>query len=487
MPQTNTYFFKMRFKLFLAFSLLIVFTACKKESITRYTFEAFIVPANSGTVESSGATFEANTPLTLKAVAAEGYVFSHWSEGASGSENPLTLTADSNLSVTAHFIAELQEEVQAFEGGEIHNGYVFAVENGGTKAHIVNKSGEKLHSWTFDSRLGNDLEWLPNGNLLGIFKAEEELPFSFGGYGGVLKEFDRSQTILWEYKKADSLGLLHHDALKLPNGNILSMIWETIDAETAQAAGANVDYPIYPEKIVEINPTTNKIVWQWRAFEHLVQDHDPEADNYGNPATEIHKIDINYALRENGDLMHANGLAYDTERDLIYMSVNFYSEVWVLDHSQNTETTAGSAGDLMYRFGNPEAFRNTNATRLFYNNHHPHLIKESGSIMLYNNGTNSEQSSVVELQLPEDMSLQNASYTAPNVVWTYTHPDLFFGKISGAYRLSNGNTLICEGDYGYWEVNPEGDIVWKYASEVNVWRGYGIDEDDPRLDFILSN
>ena len=477
----------MRIKLFVTIFLLLVFSACKKESVASYTVEVLINLVNSGTVQSSAYSFEADTTLTLKAVAADGYVFSHWSEDASGSANPLTLTADSNILVMAHFVPELQEEIQTYEKGKIHNGYVFAIENGGTKAHLVNKSGEKIFSWSFDYRLGNDIEWLSNGNLLGIFKPEEELPFSFGGYGGILKEFDRSQTSIWEYKKADSEGLLHHDALKLPNGNILSMIWETIPTETAQAAGANVDYPIYPEKIVEINPGTNEIVWQWRAFEHLVQDHNSEADNFGNPATDMHKIDINYALRENGDIMHANGLAYDAEQDLIYMSVNYYSEVWVLDHSQNTEATAGAAGDLVYRFGNPEAFRNTSDVRLFYNNHHPHLIKESGSILLYNNGSNSEQSSVLELQLPEEMSLQDASYTVPNVVWNYTHPDLFFGKISGAYRLSNGNTLICEGDYGYWEVNPEGYIVWKYASEVNVWRGYGIDEDDPRLDFILSN
>ena len=51
--------------------------------------------------------------------------------------------------------------------------------------------------------------------------------------------------------------------------------------------------------------------------------------------------------------------------------------------------------------------------------------------------------------------------------------DLFFGKISGAYRLPNGNTLICEGDYGYWEVTRLGEIVWKYnGGGSTFWRGY---------------
>ena len=31
----------------------------------------------------------------------------------------------------------------------------------------------------------------------------------------------------------------------------------------------------------------------------------------------------------------------------------------------------------------------------------------------------------------------------PKINWTFTDPDLFSAKISGAYRLPNGNTLIC--------------------------------------------
>jgi len=66
--------------------------------------------------------------------------------------------------------------------------------------------------------------------------------------------------------------------------------------------------------------------------------------------------------------MHANGIFYDPATDLIYMSVNFYSEVWVIDHSTTTAEAAGNqggqfnrGGDLVYRFGNPSLFEHTNA------------------------------------------------------------------------------------------------------------------------------
>ena len=31
--------------------------------------------------------------------------------------------------------------------------------------------------------------------------------------------------------------------------------------------------------------------------------------------------------------MHANGIDYDSDKDIIYVSVNAYSEIWVIDHS----------------------------------------------------------------------------------------------------------------------------------------------------------
>jgi len=53
-------------------------------------------------------------------------------------------------------------------------------------------------------------------------------------------------------------------------------------------------------------------------------------------------------------------------------------------------------------------------------------------------------------------------------VWQYTDQSLFefFSPyISGAQRLANGNTLICEGCHGrIFEVTREGDVVWEYVS-----------------------
>ena len=269
-------------------------------------------------------------------------------------------------------------------------------------------------------------------------------------------------------------GQIDHDFEVLPNGNVLVLVWERIGTEEAKAAGVSLDVDVYPEKIIEIDPTTNTEVWQWRSWEHLVQDQFPEAANYGSIASNYTKIDVNYVNKDNGDIMHANALAYDAQRDLIYMSVNFYSEVWVIDHNTTTTTAQGVAGDLLYRFGNPGSYAGE-GDRLFDNNHHPNFVKSTfglGNMLVYSNGTSTQQSVVYELALPNSFSASNG-FVLPEVVWSYSHPDLYFNLISGAVRLPNGNTLICAGDYGYWEVTPEKEIVWKYdGGGQRFWRGY---------------
>ena len=54
------------------------------------------------------------------------------------------------------------------------------------------------------------------------------------------------------------------------------------------------------------------------------------------------------------------------------------------------------------------------------------------------------------------------------IVWSYQERrliDFFSPFISNAQRLPNGNTLICEGNFGrLFEVTPEGELVWEYVN-----------------------
>jgi hypothetical protein len=406
---------------------------------------------------------------------------------------------NTNVIITEIPDPTLTDNVEVYNGDLIDNSYTLAVENGGTLSYLLDKSGNKVKEWQFESNLGNDLELLPDGKLLGIFKSDNPV-ISFGGYGGIVRIIDQDGSIDWEYEYSSENYIAHHDIERLPNGNILLLVWEKIDTPQAQSKGVITDIPIYPEALIEINPLNNQIVWQWRSFDHIIQDQNNSIfGTYGVVSENPQLIDINYNLDNigdtvvNGDIMHANGIDYDTDKDVIYLSVNFYSEIWVIDHSTTTAQASTSSGgnynkggDLLYRFGNPSTYKNLEGSRLFFNNHFPNLLEGgepgSGNILVYNNGNNNSQSIVYELDIPDNFGLTPNSDNEPSVVWSFTNPDLFFGRISGAVRLKNGNTLIAEGDYGFWEVTTDGSIAWKYNGlGTNFWRCYGYDFDDQEI------
>ena len=378
----------------------------------------------------------------------------------------------------------LTDNIEIYEDNLIDNSLVLAIENGGNSAYILNKEGHRIYQWDFDTRLGNDLELLPDGSLIGMFKASGST-INFGGYGGTIKILNNNSGVEWQYTYASNNHIAHHDVEYLSNGNVLFIAWERINALTAQYNGVNVTDDIFPEVLIEIDPTLNQIVWEWHSFDHIVQDYSANSLNYGNINNNPNLIDINYNSSINGgDIMHANGLDYDEENDLIYLSINNYSEIWVIDHSTTTAEAATSfggnfnkGGNLVYRFGNPETY-NSLGNRLFYNNHFPNLIERDvpgkDNILVFVNKYNDlEQSAVFELNMPDIFNLLPNTDNEPNIIWEFTDTNLYSRIISGAVRLDNGNTLICEGDYGFWEITQDGLIAWKYNSlNTSIWRGY---------------
>lgn len=464
---------------FLTLFFVFIFSCDKEEPQApeiNYLISLNIV--GNGTLSTSSGTYVSGELLSLVATPDEGHYFVGWSGDVSSQENPLTFNVSQNLNLTANFlpIVELSSEVVVYQPLDMDNNNIFVIENGGQLAYLIDKTGKRLQSWEFELNFGNDVELLSDGSIIALFKPRTTL-IGFGGYGGVLRKFDPTGTMVWEFELNTENYLLHHDFLVLPNGNVVAMVWERIPFDEATTAGFPRTTDIYTEKLIEINPSTDEIVWEWRSWEHKVQDLDSNFPNFGNVTEQFQKIDLNYNSNENGDIMHANGIEYDPLTGLLYMSVNFYSEVWVIDHNLTTEQAQGPDGDLKYRFGNPSAYK-SDGERLFYNNHHPNFVtldpESIGNFMIYMNGSQEEQSVVFEFALPDNFVNDAGVMNDPQLIWSYTHPDLFFGKISGVVRLENGNTLICEGDYGYWEVTPDARVVWKYEGETTYWRGYSI-------------
>jgi hypothetical protein len=220
-------------------------------------------------------------------------------------------------------------------------------------------------------------------------------------------------------------------------------------------------------------------------WDHLVQDYDASQDNYGVVADHPELIDINYrgtgAKTGSADWNHMNAVDYNAEFDQIMLSVRSFSEIWIIDHSTTTAEAAshsggssGMGGDLLYRWGNPQAYDSGSADdQQLFVQHDAQWIPDdypgAGNILVFNNGTgrsDGNYSTIDEIVPPVDGDGNYSGYgpTAPE--WTYTAvtpTDFYATNISGTQRLSNGNTLICDGPSGYFfEVTEAGEIVWEY-------------------------
>jgi uncharacterized repeat protein (TIGR02543 family) len=72
---------------------------------TTYTLTVNASPLNSGTFSlSKTGPYQSGEQVTITAVPASGFVFDHWSGAASGTANPITLTMNSNKTLTGYFI-----------------------------------------------------------------------------------------------------------------------------------------------------------------------------------------------------------------------------------------------------------------------------------------------------------------------------------------------------------------------------------------------
>ena len=383
-------------------------------------------------------------------------------------------------------------EPQAFDG------YTLIAPTAYGNTYLIDNCGRVVKQWESNYPPGLVAYLLENGDLLRTARINGQ--FLGGGQGGRIERYNWNGNLIWSYNYASADFHQHHDIAYMPNGNILLLAWEKKSAAEAVQAGrnpANLNaLGLWTETIVELQPSgpnSAEIVWKWDLWDHLVQDFDSLRDNFGSIANHPERIDINFESGFGGsgpDWVHLNSIYYHPGRDEIIINSRDFSECWIIDHSTTTDEAAGSTGgnagkggDLLYRWGNPRAYdRGTNADQKLFVQHDAHWIPpgrpDAGKILIFNNGLGrpgEDFSSVDLIQPPLDANGQyvlplNQAYGPPAAEWTYVAPDpssFFADRVSGAQRLPNGNTLICEGTKGkIFEITPDENIVWEYINPV---------------------
>jgi len=372
--------------------------------------------------------------------------------------------------------------------------------------YLIDRDGQVVHTWTSDYAAGS--EYLQdNGDLLRGGRVPDAPRFNGGGQNGRIERISWGSDLLWSFELADQDNLLHHDFEPLPNGNILSIAWEAIDYEDALDAGRRSEMlpraGLWPDLVVEIEPGEDggRIVWQWRAWDHLIQNTDPELPNYGEPADHPGRVDVNSGAPlpeitaeqlpelkatnqipgnatvddRGADFHHSNGIDYNATLDQIAISVRALSEIWIIDHGLSTEAAAGPDGDLLYRWGNPATYGRDGGKDGLGHQHDVRWIPEgypgAGNLMAFSNdaaGAQPPYSQVVEFKAPMDdqggyVLEAGQAYGPAEAAWTYEEEDFYSPFISGAHRMSDGNTMITFGPQGrFVEVTPDGNVVWEY-------------------------
>ena len=380
---------------------------------------------------------------------------------------------------------------------EAENGYTLFTRL--ETVYLVDNCGYVVNTWEGDRQEGGVLYLLENGDLL----RASRIPAAINGVpgGGRFVRYDWWGDVQWEFEYAFDTRQQHHDIEPMPNGNVLLLVWNYRSPEDAVEHGRDPDnmspLGILYESVVEIRPIgtdSGEVVWEWHLWDHLVQDHDSTKLNFGDPADFPGKVNFNfndYNGSYHHDWIHANAVAYDQTMDEVVISARNFSEVWVIDHTTTTEEAAGETGgrhgkggDLVYRWGNPQAYgHGTISDRQLFGQHDVKFINWGGTdgdaIMAFNNGAGRDTafSDVVVIDLPRD---SNGLYVykeglpfapeLPTFSFSGTPERSLYSRwISSAGFLENGNLFVCEGNKGrFTEWTPNGELVWEYLSPLDT-------------------
>ncbi len=384
-------------------------------------------------------------------------------------------------------------------------GYTFFSPFSSTKAFLVDNCGHLVNEWSRGTKPGLAAYFLENGYVFRTYKIAPLGPFTSASNAGGLELVDWNNNTVWSYEFNTSTWLSHHDAVMMPNGNILVLTWELVFEDELIELGRdpNEIYSggfMWSEKIIEIKPiipNDMNIVWEWNIKDHYIQDFDPTKLNYGVVADHPELFNINLPdlnssnSNSSRDWNHFNSIDYNPELDQILISVRNSDEIWILDHSTTIQEAAshsggiyGKGGDILYRWGNASAYdRAPVSDQKLFGQHGVNWIKDgladAGKILIYNNGNGRPgvDFSTVEILVPPQDSI--GGYILPasdpfgptEAEWIYGDQsgETFYSPyLSNAQRLPNGNTLINAGSPGsVFEIDPQKNTVWDYVIPLN--------------------
>ena len=392
------------------------------------------------------------------------------------------------------------------------DGYFLTAAKNATSATLYDTTWTAYHTWTgLTGSTGYSAYLMPGGYLWRAAKATTGLPAGTPGgpICGRITKHDYSGALLWDYAVTGTDFVSHHDIKPLPNGNVLSIVYEKKTAAELAAAGCTTySGTMWIDKIIEIQqtgPTTGTVVWEWHSWDHLMQNTDPTKANYvsslvNNPQL----LNINYQAQS--DWQHMNGVDYNPMLDQIAFSSHNQDEWYIIDHSTTTTEAAshaggfsGKGGDILYRWGNPAAY-GASGTAILNVTHDAHWADEfstvPGRLCGYNNkGVSTNQSSADQIITPINgynytitagSAYAPASYTSRKTV-----SGMYSSNEGGTQQLPNGNELVASPTTNMIrEFNAAGALIFTHTASASKTKKYSacfINNTPPAIPTISAN
>jgi hypothetical protein len=368
----------------------------------------------------------------------------------------------------------------------VSDGYLLFTPESNNNVYLVDPCGQKIHQWIFTENPGATCYLLENGNLLRAGKENIEVR-------------DWNNNIVWSFE-IGTLGYnQHHDIEPLPNGNVLCLITDTYTSSEMIAMGkdpATVGATLKLDKVIELQPVglnDATVVWEWKFFDHFIQNYDNTKPNFGVIADHPELIDLNYVdtdvPNQLTDYTHVNGIDYNATLDQIILSTRHFNEVHIIDHSTTTTEASGHiggnsnlGGDILWRWGNPRVYGQGDVSnqKLFLQ-HDAKWIEtgylDEGKISVFNNGISGSTNSSIHLISPEIVggiyTKENDFFKPLDYDWSWSGSILgdvmLEGKKSGTHALPNGNMIVCETSKGQTsEITKSGDVLWVYKNPTGL-------------------
>ena len=211
-------------------ALIIIVQSCSSaeeelaDNNTIVMYELTVEAGEGGTVNSQGGTIDAGKQISITATPNPEYVFVNWSNGSTN--NPLSLTVNSNQNITANFEKKKYPLTISIEGEGsvteeiVSTGKTTEYDSGTTvRLTAVPSEGWEFVGWT-GAIESNDLEV----QLLVNEAKTVSITFQMGNELAYLTEIRRVRSEINDIRRSDEGGASKVYSLDLENDNDLDMI-----------------------------------------------------------------------------------------------------------------------------------------------------------------------------------------------------------------------------------------------------------------------